>query len=238
MERRTWVIGVIALGVGTATIVSLQGPSSTAATSGDEQVLLPRRVRESQPIAEPEPAPEQVTSIQAASSPSAGGPSPAPRVVAEQRLDALQRVAALPSAAPPNEPSTASLQGPAGAAGSGAQPGPAMPSTTYQSNADGIGHAITDAMPAIRDCYDKYWGHGQEPPNNVRVHLVVAPDPRNATRGTVAVAETVAGALQNGAVEDCLKTRLSTLNFERLNAPVDANLPLEFAGAQTTKAAE
>lgn len=225
------------LGMATAVFVSMQRPTTSAANSGI-------RTNDTEPVpVDPPPAREPVTQprhedrtteVNALSQVSAGAPGPSTRQVAEQRALALEQLAELPAPANPQEPAGRRDTAVAGAAGAVAQPSPAMPQTTYASDADGVGHAITDSMPAIRDCYDRYWGHGQEPPSNVRVHLVVAPSAGDPSRSTVAVAETVAGALQNGAVEDCLKSRLSTLSFQGLRAPLDTNLPLVFSAAETT----
>ncbi|MET0384895.1 MAG: hypothetical protein ABW321_03000, partial [Polyangiales bacterium] len=146
------------------------------------------------------------------------------QAVDEQRRDALH---ALGESSEAN--ASGQLRDPsAGAAGSG----PPVPYTRFASNSDGIGNALKESMPTIRDCYDKFWGHGDQPPSNVRVHIAVEPDPADPTKGKVAVAETVSGALQNGATESCLKSRLTQLSFERPKQIVHATLPLVFAEAQ------
>jgi hypothetical protein len=113
-------------------------------------------------------------------------------------------------------------RGHTGVAGSPA----AAAAARYKSDPQGIGEAIIGVTPALRDCYEGFGRLNQKLPDDVHVRVTIEPDPKDPNRGIVTRAETAESDFQHPSVEGCLRSAVSSLTFERMSKPVQANLPL------------
>ncbi|MET0386644.1 MAG: hypothetical protein ABW321_11825 [Polyangiales bacterium] len=111
----------------------------------------------------------------------------------------------------------------------GAAGAPALMTQHYPSNPTGIGMAMVGVTPALRSCYEGYGKLKEKLPEDVHVKVTIGPDPKDPSRGIVTRAATAEKALRHPEVEGCLKNAVSSLSFDRVSKPVEANLPLVFA---------